>query len=88
MVAGTRGDGVEAPGFQPDHMVYKELRVLGALGVDHPAYAAALRILASGKYPFADLPRRVATLDTLEPLLRTMAGEGDADIPVHGVVTP
>jgi len=88
VVAGTRGDGVEAPGFQPDHVVYKELRVLGALGVDYPAYAEALRILASGRYPFADLPRRVATLATLEPLLRTMAGEGDADIPVHAVVTP
>lgn len=87
-VAGTRGDGVEAPGFQPDHVVYKELRVLGALGVDYPAYAEALRILASGRYPFAELPRRVADLGSLEPLLRTMAGEGDADVPVHAVVTP
>jgi alcohol dehydrogenase len=88
VVAGTRGDGVEAPGFQPDHVVYKELRVLGALGVDYPAYAEALRILASGKYPFAQLPRAVAGLDTVDPLLRTMAGEGDADVPVHAVVVP
>ena len=88
VVAGTRGDGVEAPGFQPDHVVYKELRVLSALGVDYPAYAEALRILASRRYPFAELPRRVAGLDTLEPLLRTMAGEGDSDVPVHAVVVP
>jgi alcohol dehydrogenase len=88
VVAGTRGDGVEAPGFQPDHVVYKELRVLGALGVDYPAYQQALAILASGRYPFDELPRRIATLDTLEPLLQTMAGLADGDVPVHGVVTP
>jgi alcohol dehydrogenase len=87
VLAGTRGP-VEAPGFYPDHVVSKELRIIGALGVDYPAYAEALRILDSGRYPFAELPRRVATLDTLESLVRTMAGEGDVDIPVHGVVTP
>ncbi len=27
-------------------------------------------------------------LDTLEPLIKTMAGEGDPDIPVHGVLAP
>lgn len=87
VIAGTRGTP-EAPGFNPDHVVFKELRLLGALGVDCHAYTQALDLLASGKYPFADLPRKVAGLDTLEPLIKTMAGEGDADIPVHAVVTP
>jgi alcohol dehydrogenase len=67
--------------------VYKELRILGALGVDAPAYRAALDLLASGRYPFASLPRRVVTLDGVDALLRDMAGEGDVP-PVHGVVTP
>jgi alcohol dehydrogenase len=87
VLAGTRGSA-DTPGFHPDHVVFKELRILGALGVDYPAYARALEILSSGRYPFAGLPRRTATLDTLEPLIRTMAGEGDSDIPVHGVLTP
>lgn len=87
VMAGTRGTA-EASGFNPDHVVFKELRILGALGVDYPAYEAALRLLASGKYPFAELPRRAAGLDTLEPLIKTMAGEGDPDIPVHGVLAP
>ncbi len=87
VIAGTRGTP-SAPGFNPDHVVFKELRLLGALGVDCDAYTRALDLLASGKYPFADLPRKVADLDTLEPLIKTMAGEGDADIPVHAVVTP
>src|SRR3954470_4189761 len=42
VVAGTRGAGAGAPlpGFDPDHLVYKEVRVLGALGVDAVAYRA------------------------------------------------
>ncbi len=87
VLAGTRGSR-EVPNFHPDHIVYKELRIIGALGVDYPAYQEAFRILASHRYPFAELPRRVASLDTLESLVRTMAGEGDADLPVHGVLVP
>ena len=87
VVAGTRGTP-EPPGFWPDHIVYKELRVIGALGVDVEAYRAALDLLVSGRYPFADLPRRVADLDHTEDLVRSMAGESDEAPPVHGVVVP
>ena len=87
VVAGTRGTP-EPPGFWPDHIVYKELRVLGVLGVDVTAYEAALELLASGRYPFADLPRRCADLDGAEDLVRTMAGEGAEEPPVHGVLVP
>ncbi len=31
VVAGTRGFGTGAPGFSPDMVVFKELRVIGAL---------------------------------------------------------
>jgi alcohol dehydrogenase len=87
VLAGTRGSK-ETPGFWPDLVVYKELRILGALGVDAPAYRAALDLLASGRYPFADLPREVVGLDGAEELLRTMAGETDRLAPVHGVIAP
>jgi alcohol dehydrogenase len=86
VLAGTRGSN-ETPGFVPDNVVYKELHIVGALGVDAPAYRAALDLLASNKYPFADLPREVVTLDDAEQLLQRMAGEGDAP-PVHGVIQP
>ncbi|HZT65894.1 MAG TPA: zinc-binding dehydrogenase [Acidimicrobiales bacterium] len=87
VLAGTRGVP-DTPGFWPDHIVYKELRILGALGVDAPSYRAALDLLAAGRYPFADLPRRTVGLDGLEELITDMAGEGGGRRPVHGVVVP
>ncbi|HVX19444.1 MAG TPA: medium chain dehydrogenase/reductase family protein [Acidimicrobiales bacterium] len=86
VVAGTRGGG-EAPGFSPDAVVYKELQVFGALGVDVVAYRAAVDLLVADRYPFGALPRAVVGLDGVERLLRSMAGEGDLP-PVHGVVRP
>jgi alcohol dehydrogenase len=90
VVAGTRGaaSAAPAPGFHPDHLVYKELRLLGALGVDVRSYRPALELLASGRLPFADLPREVVGLAGLEPLLRRLAGEDDGPRPVHAVFTP
>jgi alcohol dehydrogenase len=87
VLAGTRGTD-ETPGFWPDFVVYKELRILGALGVDAPAYRTALDLLDSGRYPFADLPRRCEGLDGAEDLVRTMAGELPGPRPLHGVLVP
>jgi len=87
VVAGIRGSA-ETPGFWPDLIVYKELRILGALGVDAAAYRQALSMLASGRFPFAELPRRQVGLDAVADLLGDMAGEGEHDAPVHGVVEP
>jgi alcohol dehydrogenase len=73
--------------FDPDQIVYKELRVLGALGVDTAAYTAALELLAARRFPFEVLPRRVVGLDDVGGLLGSMAGEGEVP-PVHAVVVP
>jgi alcohol dehydrogenase len=87
VVAGTRGTG-ETPGFWPYLVVFKELRILGALGVDSPAYRDALALLADDRHGFGDLPRRIADLDGIEELVRCMAGETDDTPPVHGVLVP
>jgi alcohol dehydrogenase len=86
VLAGTRGS-TETPGFNPDVIVYKELRILGALGVDAVAYRAALELLASRRFPFETLPRRAVGFDDVGSLLRDMAGIGEIP-PVHGVVVP
>ena len=87
VVAGTRGSKL-VDGFSPDAMVYKELHLIGALGVDATAYRAALGLLASRRYPFEELPRRVVGLDGAEELLLAMAGESAGPAPVHGVIVP
>lgn len=56
-----------------------------ALVLERPHH---LDILASGRYPFADLPRRCVGLDEAGDLIAAMAGERDGVPPVHGVVTP
>jgi alcohol dehydrogenase len=86
VIAGTRGSDA-LPGFSSDLVVYKELRIIGALGVDTAAYESALELLASGAFPFADLPRVVAGFDEMPALLATMAGEGEPP-PVHAVFAP
>ena len=86
VLAGTRGSS-ETPGFSPDAVVLKELRLVGALGVDTDSSLAALALLASGRYPFAELSRRVSEFDEVSSLLVDMAGEGETP-PVHGVVVP
>jgi alcohol dehydrogenase len=86
VVAGTRGTP-ETPGFHPDLIVYKELRILGALGVDTAAYEQALALLASGRFPFAALSRKVAGFADTSGLLADMAGEGDTP-PLHAVIVP
>ena len=86
-MAGTRGGGRVGPEFDPDQIVYKELRVVGALGVDTTAYGQAIELLAARHFPFDALPRRVVGLDDVGNLLTLMAGEGKAP-PVHAVVVP
>ena len=87
VLAGIRGSA-ETPGFWPDLVVYKELTILGALGVDAEAYRIALALLDSRRYPFAELPRRRVGLDGVASLLSDMAGESGETAPVHGVVEP
>lgn len=74
VVAGTRGGG-GAPRFEPDLLVYKELHVVGALGVEYPAYRAALEILATGRWPFDRITRESTGFAGLAQLLTSLADE-------------
>lgn len=87
VLAGTRGD-VEIPGFRPDEIVMKQLKIQGTVGVDRGDYRAAIELLASGRYPFAELPKRTADLDGLQDLLAVMAGETDETPPLFGLLVP
>jgi alcohol dehydrogenase len=86
VVAGIRGATITS-GFNADLLVYKEIRLLGALGVDVTAYRAALELLASTSLPFAEIDRRVVGFDGLGPLLDSMS-KGAVGTPMHAVVVP
>jgi alcohol dehydrogenase len=87
VLAGTRGTDA-TPGFHPDHVVYKELHIVGALGVDTASSRAAIDLVATRRFPFEELSRRVVGLHDAADLLRSMAGEDDRPSPVHAVIAP
>ena len=86
VVAGTRGTAA-VEGFNPDLLVFKELRVLGARGVDAEAYAAALRLLADDTR-LTGLPSRVVPLAVpdVTDLLDDLAHGHDR--PLRAVIAP
>ena len=51
-------------------------------------FRAAVELLASGRFPFADVPKGVARLDGVSELLATMAGERDDAPPPFAVLVP
>jgi alcohol dehydrogenase len=87
VVAGTKGSPA-TPGFHPDSLVYKELTLIGALGVDVGAYSEALALLGDRREIFENLPRCVVGFDGLAGLLESMAGEAAGPPPLHGVFRP
>jgi alcohol dehydrogenase len=87
VVGGMQGDAQGTPGFHPDTLVRKVLRIVGARGVDATAYREAIKLLAAGS-PLAEVPRRTAGLPGVEDLIHLMSGAGDQAPPIHGVVTP
>ncbi len=87
VLAGVRNSR-ETPGFNPDVIVFNELTIIGALGVDAPVYRRALDLLASDRYPFRDLPREIVNIENAADILASMAGESDSVPPIHAVLTP
>ena len=87
VVGGMQGDAEGTPGFHPDVLVRKVLRIVGARGVDATAYREAIAMLAAGS-PLCQVPRLTAGLSGVEDLIHVMAGEGSEPPPIHGVVTP
>jgi len=86
VVAGTRGTAA-VERFNPDLLVFKELRLLGARGVDSESYAAALRLLTDDTR-LTRLPSRVVplTATAVTDLLDEMAH--GADRPLRAVIAP
>jgi threonine dehydrogenase-like Zn-dependent dehydrogenase len=87
VLAGTKG-AKPVPDFLSDKIVLKELRVLGALGVDYPAYEAAIRLIESGRYPLAEMHTHTLPLGDAERGLQLLAGEVPGEEAVHIALVP
>jgi len=72
VLAGTKGPK-PVPGFLSDRVVTKELTVMGALGVDWPAYEQAVRLIESGKYDLAAMHTHTLPLGEAERGLDLLA---------------
>jgi alcohol dehydrogenase len=86
VIAGSRGTHTLSQ-FNPDRIVAKEITIVGARGVDGPAYQRALELLAADDR-FAAIPRSTAPLEAgaVADLLGAMAH--GTNPPLHAVIVP
>jgi alcohol dehydrogenase len=86
VVAGTRGGDGTAK-FNSDSLVYKEIHIVGALGVEASSYENALELLSAQRVLFADIDRRIVGFEEIGLLLESLSA-GAADTPLHSVFVP
>ncbi len=86
VVAGIRGGRMPA-GSNTDLIVYKEIRMLGVLGVDVNDYKTGLDLLARSELPLSSIERGVVGFEGLPALLESLSN-GDLGTPMHAVFAP
>jgi threonine dehydrogenase-like Zn-dependent dehydrogenase len=86
VLAGLKG-GKEVP-LRTDLIVNRALTVVGAFGVDARAYAEAIRIIESRRFPLEKLHTHTFGLDSTTLAIETLAGEAPGQAAVHVSVHP
>lgn len=87
VLAGLK-DGRPIEGFVSDQIVFKDLRIRGALGVSQWAFKNAIRVIASGKYPVHLMHTHTYDLADLEHAIAVLAGKVEGEEAIHITVTP
>ncbi len=87
VLGGTKGFK-PVPDFVSDKIVVKELTVKGALGVDYPAYEAAIHLIESGRYPLEEMHTHTLPLEEAEHALRLLAREIPGEEAIHIALVP
>jgi len=82
VLAGTKGTNMVKE-LMSDKIVFKELRILGAMGVDFHAYAPAIRIIESGRYPLAKMHTHTMPLEKAEHAIEVLAGKVPGEDAIH-----
>jgi threonine dehydrogenase-like Zn-dependent dehydrogenase len=71
-----------------DKIIFKELRVQGALGVDFRAYGPAIRIIESGRYPLEKMHTHTMPLLQAEHAINLLAGKVPGEEAIHITLKP
>lgn len=87
VLAGLK-DGHPIEGFVSDQIVFKDLRIRGALGVSQWAFSNAIRVIASGRYPLHLMHTHTYDLADLEHAIAVLDGRVEGEDPIHITVTP
>ena len=81
-------------GFKPveglisDHIVLKEIRVMGAIGVTSTGYKSAIRLIEAGNVPVEAMHTHDFALADAELAIRTLAREVTGEESIHSVLVP
>jgi threonine dehydrogenase-like Zn-dependent dehydrogenase len=86
VLAGLKG-GTEVP-LETDLIINRALTVIGAFGVDARAYAEAIRIIESRRFPLERLHTHTFGLDDTVRAIEALAGELAGETAVHVSVHP
>jgi threonine dehydrogenase-like Zn-dependent dehydrogenase len=87
VLAGLKGQR-PVEGFYNDRVVGKDLTIRGVFGVDFQAYAPAVRLIESGKYPLEMLHTHTLGLGDAERALQILAREVPGEAAVHIALVP
>ena len=76
------------PAFDADDVVLKGLTIIGARGVDYPAYREALALIEGSSLPLDQLRSHTFGLADAATAVEVLAGEHPGEEPVNVVITP
>lgn len=87
VLAGVKGFK-PVPDFVSDLIVAKEITIKGAFGVTSKSYQSAIRLIESGRIPFAKMHTHDFKLEEAELALQTLAGEIPGESSIHSCLLP
>jgi threonine dehydrogenase-like Zn-dependent dehydrogenase len=87
VLAGVKGFKPVAD-FVSDLIVVKELTIKGAFGVTNRSYAAAIRLIESGRVPLHKLHTHDFRLEDADLAIRTLAGQVPGETCIHACLLP
>ena len=86
VLAGLKGGRpVELP---TDLLINKSLTVMGAFSVDSRAYAEAIRLIETGRFPLERMHTHTFGLEDVPRAIETLAGEVPGENAVHVAIMP